>query len=156
MLTLIFAVVAAQKPPLPTSDAIWRPATKEELKLVSPKTRAFKAKERAFFKCDFKALEARLRKSPGVSTPEAKRGTYVVSFPMPDGKLQAFSVSHYPTEFGVNVEATAPESGMTLRGRCGPTLIRVTISGPKLRFEIGIDPVAPSKENLYGSYFLGS
>jgi len=53
MLHLIVAMtLSGLGTPIPLDDPFWKPATKEELKLVNPKEQLVKAKQKAYFKCD--------------------------------------------------------------------------------------------------------
>jgi hypothetical protein len=142
-----------QTPP----DPIWRPATKEELKLVNPKTRAARAKECTIFKCDLEALRAALKASPVWKSPGYRDKMTVVEFPWPDGTLVAFKVNHYPTEVGMlfdGIGVKNPE--WILKGNMISTTFKISVNGPKIDGLVVIESVAPSSDRLYGSFFVKS
>lgn len=140
-----------QTPP----DPIWRPATKEELKLVNPKTRAARSKERAFFKCDFDALRAALEACPIRNSAGYKDKMKVIAFPRPDGALVGYKIYRLPTDIGMLFEGYSVESNaLRLKGRWNVTFFSVTIVGPASKEHVGIEVAAPSEYHIYGSYVI--
>lgn len=156
MVHLIFAMTLSSSwSAIPLGDPFWTPATKEELKLVNPKERVVKAKQKAYFKCDFTALKAKLEKSPLRNSPEAKRNNYLVTFPWPDGELVAFSVNRVPNSYGFLFDGVSvKDSRVTIAGHVISDLLRATISGEPLKHDVRLGIAAPPELNLYGSYFF--
>lgn len=140
-----------QAPP----DPIWRPATKEELKLVNPKSRPAKAKERAIFKCDFEALRTALKASPVWNSPGYRDKMTVVEFPWPDGTLVAFKVHRTPTDVGMIFEGHAvKEPAWKLEGHMISTMFDLTVRGLKPDLYVRVEIAAASSKRLYGSFFV--
>lgn len=139
--------------PMPLDDPIWRPATKEELKLINPRERVVKASKKAYFKCDFPALRAKLERSPLRNSPEAKRKNYFVTFPWPDGNLITFEVSRLPGTPGFSfVGVSAKDSGTTIKGVLTSTFMTATAYSATIKHEVSIAVAASTKHCLYGAF----
>lgn len=154
MVHLIFAMTLSSScSAIPLGDPFWKPATKEELKLVNPKERVVKAKQKAYFICDFPALKAKLEKSPLRNSPEAKQKNYFVTFPWPDGSLITCAVSRLPGTTGFSFAgASIKDSGTTIKGVVTSTFMTATAHSPTIKHDVLIAVAAPTKHCLYGVF----